>query len=213
MQIAVKDFKGRKVIVLPPSFEAQNAIVFAFDADKHTEEQHRKIFALVNDIALWYGETPEYTRWMLQLLFCAETEQESFSLSWDAENCLSKANASKFVDYMVRLVIEQGIPSPDLLTQKTEDIGKALYYSLVNKKCAVCGQKAEFHHENAVGAGRNRKEICHIGMKGIPLCRKHHSECHTIGQQSFNEKYHIFGITVNEKIAEVYHLGKAKKSC
>ncbi|MGV3043490.1 putative HNHc nuclease, partial [Staphylococcus rostri] len=46
-------------------------------------------------------------------------------------------------------------------------------------------------HLEAVGRGRDRTKINHYGNKVLALCRDHHTEQHTIGIKSFNEKYHL----------------------
>jgi hypothetical protein len=76
----------------------------------------------------------------------------------------------------------------------------------MNKKCAVCGKKTELHHVDHVGMGYNRNEICHIGMRCLPLCREHHMEAHSIGQTAFDAKYHLEPIAIDEKIAQKYRL-------
>jgi hypothetical protein len=94
------------------------------------------------------------------------------------------------------------IPCYDTLLNRTDDIGGYLYLCLKHKKCAICGGKADLHHFDAVGMGRNRKEIIHEGMRCLPLCRKHHCECHNIGQLSFNKQYHIYGIKLDRFLCE-----------
>jgi hypothetical protein len=59
---------------------------------------------------------------------------------------------------------------------------------------------------DAVGMGRNRKEICHIGMRALPLCREHHTEIHRIGQEDFLKRYIIEPVRIDERIAKVYRL-------
>jgi hypothetical protein len=82
---------------------------------------------------------------------------------------------------------------------------------LVNKKCCVCGLKADLHHVDHVGTGRDRDEIIHEGMKVLPLCREHHREAHTNGQKTFEEKWHITdGIEADKTICRIYKL-KARK--
>jgi hypothetical protein len=76
----------------------------------------------------------------------------------------------------------------------------------MNHRCAVCGKKNELHHVNAVGMGRNRKEICHIGMMVLPLCREHHCEIHRIGKKDFLRKYLLEPVAVDERIAMEYGL-------
>ena len=59
---------------------------------------------------------------------------------------------------------------------------------------------------DAVGMGRNRKEICHIGMRALPLCREHHTEIHAVGQEDFLKRYIIEPVRIDERIAKVYRL-------
>ena len=86
----------------------------------------------------------------------------------------------------------------------TSDIGRYVYLCLLHKKCCISGKRAELHHTDAVGMGRNRNEITHIGMRAMPLSRKYHNEVHTIGQAKFNEKYHIYGVKIDKVIASKY---------
>lgn len=57
---------------------------------------------------------------------------------------------------------------------------------------------------NAIGMGRDRKEIVHEGMEVLPLCRVHHSEAHTIGRETFCKKYHVFGIRLDRELCKIY---------
>lgn len=56
--------------------------------------------------------------------------------------------------------------------------------------------------------GADRTEINHIGLLCEPLCRVHHTECHTMAQAEFDEKYHIQPVKIDEKIAKLYKLGR-----
>jgi hypothetical protein len=40
----------------------------------------------------------------------------------------------------------------------------------------------------------------------MPLHWKLHQEAHTIGQKSFEEKYHVFGIKADDAICEAWKL-------
>ncbi len=73
---------------------------------------------------------------------------------------------------------------------------------MIHKKCAVCGRKAELHHVDRVGMGRDRREICHIGMQALPLCREHHQEAHQHGDKALLEKYHLATVAIDERIAK-----------
>ncbi|SUM32084.1 phi PV83 orf 19-like protein [Staphylococcus gallinarum] len=50
---------------------------------------------------------------------------------------------------------------------------------------------ADLAHYQAVGRGRNRNKIDHINNKVLALCRKHHTEQHQIGINTFNDKYYL----------------------
>ena len=88
-----------------------------------------------------------------------------------------------------------------------DDIQDYVYSCLVNKKCCICGAHTQLHHVDRVGMGRNREEIIHEGMEAMPLCDKHHTEVHTIGQDSFNNKYHLDGgIVLDKTLCRIYRL-------
>ena len=61
---------------------------------------------------------------------------------------------------------------------------------------------AELAHYHAVGRGRNRRKINHIGNQVLALCPNHHREQHNIGMDSFNEKYklHEAWVDVDERL-------------
>ena len=46
--------------------------------------------------------------------------------------------------------------------------------------CVVCGGAVDPHHV---------KPKC--DFSAVPLCRKHHTECHAIGRKTFQEKYNL----------------------
>ena len=60
-------------------------------------------------------------------------------------------------------------------------------------------KRAHIHHVDAVGSGRNRNEVDHTQLRLIALCAEHHQETHTIGWETFNKKYKVAGIKVNEQ--------------
>ena len=57
-----------------------------------------------------------------------------------------------------------------------------------------------------VGMGRSRKRIAHIGLLAESLCRTHHQEVDQIGQTAFDEKYHIYGIPLDERLCGIHGL-------
>ena len=179
-------------------------------AESITAKQRRKCFLLIKFISEWWGYTPvEATKEITKLMFAStgETISPEFSLS----DC-SKEVAKKYITYLIDFCLTEGIPCGEPLWKLCEDIPKYVWVCAVNKRCAVCGKKAQWHHaEDRVGMGRTRTEICHIGMRGLPLCARHHHECHTMPQSEFNKRYLLESIAVDEKIASTYGLRKRKK--
>ena len=152
-------------------------------------EQRKKIYACVADIAEWSGDYPEYTKQLLKCFYIASTGMEDFSLS----NC-SMSIARNFISFIIEFAFEHNIPFADLGINRTDDIEKYLWSCLEYKKCCICGAEAETHHTDAIGAGRDRLHYDDSDHKKMALCRVHHSEAHNIGVDSFNEKYHVFGV-------------------
>lgn len=175
-----------------------------------TSKQRRKAYLLIKVISEWWGYTPvEATKELTKLMFAStgETLEPDFSLS----DC-SKETAKKYITYLIDFCLTEGIPCGEPLWKLCEDIPKYVWVCAVNKRCAVCGRKAQWHHaEDRVGMGRTRTEICHIGMRGLPLCARHHSKCHNMAQSEFNKLYMLESIAVDEKIADVYRLRKVRR--
>ena len=93
------------------------------------------------------------------------------------------------------------------LREYVDDIDHYVYMCLINKKCAVCGKKAELNHIDTVGMGNDRTEAQHEGREAISLCREHHKEYHDIGKLSFFEKYHFErGVEIDKTILKIYKL-------
>lgn len=58
---------------------------------------------------------------------------------------------------------------------------------------------------------RDRNQIIHEGMQAMALCRKHHIEAHAMGQKSFDEKYHIYGIRLDAYLCGRLNLKEKNK--
>ena len=167
-------------------------------------DQRKKAYVLISYIAAWWGYPPlEAMKELLKLMFVgeAETLRRTFSLS----DC-DMTTARLFITYLIDFCILHGVDVGEPLYQLSEDIPRYVWACLMNKRCAVCGRKAELHHVDAVGMGRNRKEICHVGMRALPLCREHHTEIHAVGREDFLKRYFLEPVRIDERIAKVYRL-------
>lgn len=177
-----------------------------------SDKQRRACYALIGEIADYTGNGKDSTKEYLKLKFLAEdfgeTADKIFSLS-NAPMSLVCA----FQRFLVRFVLDWDIPTKFPLLDLVDDVGDYIYACLINRKCAVCGKRADLHHVDRVGMGRDRDEIIHEGMEVMPLCREHHEEAHRIGQTAFNERYHIEGgIKLDKTLCRIYKLKARDKN-
>jgi hypothetical protein len=166
-----------------------------------TAEQRKKAYAIIAEISRWSGHIPEEAKeWMKFYFTCEYGQFDYFSLS----DC-SVTVAREFISYLIDFCLQHDIPCRDSLKELTDDIGRYLYSCLANKRCCICGQPSDFHHceGSRVGMGRDREEVPLLGATGMALCRKHHSECHTTGEITFNSKYHVYGIKIDETLCKI----------
>lgn len=182
---------------------SDDVTVLWHDSRHMSDEQRRKAWALMTEIAMYQGQSKEDTYAEQKTAFTLKhleiLQGELFRLS-----TATVTMARAFITMLVEIIIEYGIPTKEPLYGLCDDIPRYVYACLMNKKCAVCGKKAEIHHceGSTVGMGRNRKTMIHLGLELMPLCREHHRECHDTGQTAFNEKYHLIGIQADEKICK-----------
>lgn len=158
-----------------------------------TAEQRKKAYATIRDISDYTGYLPEEQKEWLKYLHIAKTGCEYFSLS----SC-SMDTAREYINTILEYAIENGIPLSDLAIERTDDIGKYLYYCIMNRKCCICGQDGELHHVDSIGMGNDRRRLDDSRHRKMCLCRKHHTIAHQMGQARFAQMYKVFGIIVQE---------------
>ena len=184
---------------------SDEVLVYWQDSRLRSLEQIRKAWALMTEIAEYQGQSKDDVYREQATAFSLKhleiLQGQLFHLSG-----ATVSTARAFINLLVEIIIEYGIPTKEPLYGLCDDIGRYVYACLMHKKCAVCGLKTELHHWDHVGLGRNRREIDHIGMRAMPLCRIHHDEVHSIGEKAFAEKYHLIPIAIDEKIARKYNL-------
>jgi len=164
-------------------------------------EQRRKAWATLGDISLWNGDDKEVNHWWLKTMHTAQSGEPMFSLA----DC-SVTTARHYISFLLDFALAWSVPLSEPLLRRTDCIDAAVYSSLMHKRCIVCGREGECHHVDRIGIGRNRREIPHLGMLVMCLCRQHHDEVHLTGQGAFDEAYKIYGIAADEAICRVYRL-------
>lgn len=160
-------------------------------------EQRKKAYATIRDIADYTGYLPEEQKEWLKYLYIQKTGDDYISLS----DC-SMDQAREFINVILEYAIENGIQLSEQAINRTDDIGKYLYFCIKHKKCAICGQAGEIHHEDAIGMGNDRKTLDDSNHKKICLCRNHHTIAHQMGVERFTKMYKVYGIIIKEESSE-----------
>lgn len=163
-----------------------------------TAEQRKKAYATIRDIADYTGYFPEEQKEWLKYLHISITGCDYFSLS----DC-SVDTAREFINTILEYALESGIPLSDFAIDRTDDIGKYLYYCIKYKKCCICGKNGEIHHVDTIGMGNNRRHVDDRFYRKMCLCREHHTIAHQMGIKAFEAMYKVYGIVVNEEAPEI----------
>lgn len=188
--------------------EYKEVEITMLDSRPLSDKQRKSCYAMLREIAVWSGYEPDEIKDMMKFNFIASLVEDmnQFSLS-DAPMSLVAA----FQTFLARFIVSHDVPTRRPMLDYVDDVQDYVYTCLVNKKCPICGKKADLHHVTAVGMGRDRDEIIHEGMEVMPLCREHHMEIHSIGKADFFKKYHLNGgIEADKTICRIYGLKKRK---
>lgn len=173
-----------------------------------TDKQRRFIFALCNEIGYYMGEDTEYIRLLMQQYDANLREIDVCSLS----NC-TMTYANGLINTIISFCIDKEIPfAKSLIDDYGYTFDEKQTYSMALKRiCVICGQRADIHHVDHIGAGNNRNKISHIGKQALPLCRIHHTECHTKGEDRFIELYHLTPFVIDKKMEYFIKKGKIRE--
>lgn len=176
------------------------------DSRTLSDKQRRACYALIREISDYAGMSAESTKEYMKLKFMSEGIEEVSDKIFSLSNAPMSLICA-FQRFLVGFILDWDIPCRFPLLNFVDDISDYIYRCLINRKCAVCGKRAELHHVDHIGIGRDRNEIIHEGMRALPLCREHHTECHTIGQKSFEDKYHlVHGVELDKTLCKIYKL-------
>lgn len=128
------------------------------DGRRISPEQRRKAYALMGEIAEAVGYEKDEIKDVMKHDFVSnhlqQLEKELFSLS----DC-DVTTAKEYISYLIDFILRNDIPTHVPLIKLADDIDRYVYACLMRKKCCICGQKADFHHVDAVGMGNDRNEV------------------------------------------------------
>ena len=171
-----------------------------------TRDQQKKIFALINDLCDYNGDEPDDWEQRFKFMVRVSFGIDDFSLS----DC-SVTTANHMILTILNFLFDEDIPFKTKTWDSIPSEFPKQMLCLKNKRCVICGKKADIAHYTAVGSGRNRNHINHVGMFINTLCRLHHVTQHSMGAEKFAEYYHIKPIRVTKEIAKQMHLGRIDK--
>lgn len=164
------------------------------DGRRISSGQRKKIYALIKDIANHTGHHPEYLKEHMKYEFMMKEDVDYFSLS-----SVDMTRARYFIEMLLEFCFEWDIPFDNKTFTLAREVNNYLFLCLKYRKCALCGSRADIHHVDAVGMGRDRSGVDHSKLRMIALCREHHNETHNIGWITFKNKYKVDGIKLDDK--------------
>lgn len=156
--------------------EGLNGEIRFVDSRTRTPEQNRKFHATIGDIAAYTGYPPDYTKEFFKFWFCAENDIPPFSLS----DC-SVEVCRELINFVIEFCIEYDIPLTETAIERTDDIGKYLYYCIKHSRCCCCSQSALVYTLS--------------DKTKIALCNTHYDQAKAKGLQEFQKLQHVYGIT------------------
>lgn len=173
--------------------------------DMLSDEQRKKIFALINDICEHTGYMNEEMYQKMKFYFMAYSGCDTFSI---ARNKVTKDFASRFIEFIIEWCFQMEIPFMNRDYHLSSNESRTLFIYLKYRSCFVCGkQHSDVAHVQAVGSGRNRRKIDHSKHEFMCLCREHHNEQHTIGIDTFIKKHHLGVIKLNAEQIKKLKIG------
>lgn len=166
-----------------------------FDDGRHISvEQRRKAYATIRDIADYTGYLPEEMKELMKIEYILRKNGDYISLS----DCTME-QAREFINTLIEFALDWDIPLSEQALERTDDIGRYLYYCLKTRHCCICGKPdSDIHHEDTIGMGNDRRVYDDRENKKICLCRIHHSLAHQRGAEIFRKMYKVYGIKFNE---------------
>ena len=188
--------------------EYKEVEITMLDSRPLSDRQRKSCYAMLREIAEWSGYGADEIKDIMKFNFIGSLveDMQQFSLS-NAPMSLVAA----FQTFLARFIVSHDVPTRRPMLEYVDDVQDYVYNCIINKRCPICGKKADLHHVQHIGMGRDRTEIIHEGLEVLPLCREHHGEIHNIGTQDFFKKYHISGgIPADKTICRIYKLKGGK---
>ncbi|MGY5246620.1 putative HNHc nuclease [Lactiplantibacillus plantarum] len=159
------------------------------DTRKARPQQRRLFFALLSDIYTWSGMPTDFLKNLFYLQYESYTFGKQISLSDTTESSVSDAN--QLLDLVIDFMFEWHVPFKEGYKLLPREQEYYLFQCCRHRVCMICGNRADIHHVDVIGAGLNRTHVDHTKRHVMALRRVHHSEIEQIGSVAFSAKYHV----------------------
>ena len=167
-----------------------------------TPQQRKTIYGIITDIGKYTGYSKDEMKNIIKVNYVAFSGSNIFSLS-----NVDRDTANDLIRYCFDLCIKLDIPIRLSTYQSIDKDDYIIKQLLLHRQCIIDGGRADIHHLDAVGMGNNRNKIDNSQRELLPLCRRHHSEYHTIGHDKFMQKYHLtHGVKLNKEELKKLHI-------
>ena len=167
-----------------------------------TPQQRKTIYGIITDIGKYTGYSKDEMKNIIKVNYVAFSGSNIFSLS-----NVDRDTANDLIRYCFDLCIKLDIPIRLSTYQSIDKDDYIIKQLLLHRQCIIDGGRADIHHLDTVGMGNNRNKIDNSQKELLPLCRRHHSEYHTIGHDKFMQKYHLtHGVKLNKEELKKLHI-------
>ena len=146
--------------------KVQECYIDWIDSRPLSDKQRRMCYSLINAIAEWSGSTPDDIKEAFKMEFWAERVETLADKVFSLSNAPMSLVAA-FQKFLIGFILENDVPLKFSLLDYVDDTRDYVYRCLINKKCCICGKRADLHHLDAIGMGNDRNEVQHISR--IPL--------------------------------------------
>ncbi|MFH5828355.1 putative HNHc nuclease [Lactiplantibacillus plantarum] len=159
------------------------------DTRKARPQQRRLFFALLSGVYTWSGMPTDFLKNLFYLQYESFTFGKHISLSDTTESSVSDAN--QLLELVIDFMFEWHVPFKEGYKLLPREQEYYLFQCCRHRVCMICGNRADIHHVDVIGAGLNRTHVDHTKRHVMALCRVHHSEIEQIGSVAFSAKYHV----------------------
>lgn len=180
--------------------------------NKLSVDQMKLIWVLCREYGELIGYERDDMKEILQSEFCSKRGFEDFSISPRKRNAASMELATEFIQFIIEhaisagynLILHEGRGENRKVRSAREvvpDIRRWVLAHLLNKRCCICGKRAQLHHEPPLGSiGYEHDTGLITGF--LPLCGDHHAQRHGMTWKEFKEMWHIQEVWLSENIVE-----------